>query len=112
MRRALAPTFAPAILATLLAVPAAANNAPSPAAAPPRPEEPGQLCRQAIQGAEREHGLPGGLLHAIARVESGRADPQTGAVAPWPWTVNAEGQGRFFATKAEAIAAVQELQAR
>ena len=31
---------------------------------------------------------------------------------PWPWTINAEGTGRFFESKAEAIAAVEALQAR
>jgi hypothetical protein len=41
----------------------------------------------------------------------GRADAQ-GIVHPWPWTINAEGEGHYFATKAEAIAAVQALQAR
>jgi hypothetical protein len=88
------------------ALPAAAN-------APARPEaDPGLLCRQAIQAAEREHRLPAALLHAIARVESGRADPRTGKVTPWPWTVNAEGEGRYFDSKPEAIAAVQALQAR
>ena len=34
-----------------------------------------------------------------------------GATA-WPWTINAEGQGRYFDTKAEAIAAVEALRAR
>ena len=29
----------------------------------------------------------------------------------WPWTIDADGQGAFFATKAEAIAAVRTLQA-
>jgi hypothetical protein len=45
-------------------------------------------------------------------VESGRRDPISGVVAPWPWTINAEGQGSFYDTKAQAIAAVQALQAR
>lgn len=31
---------------------------------------------------------------------------------PWPWTINAEGQGSFYDTKAQAIAAVRALQAR
>ncbi|MBK1658706.1 transglycosylase SLT domain-containing protein [Paracraurococcus ruber] len=75
------------------------------------PTGPALLCREAIQAAEREHRLPGGLLHAIARVESGRPDPAGGA-APWPWTINAEGQGRFFDSKEAAIAAVQALRAR
>lgn len=74
--------------------------------------EPGRLCRAAIQAAERAAGIPAQLLMAIARVESGRRDPDTGAFHPWPWTINAEGRGQFFPTKAAAIAEVQALQAR
>lgn len=69
-------------------------------------------CRAAISAAEREINIPAGLLHAISRVESGRRDPETGEVGPWPWVINAEGQGRFFPDKPAAIAAVRELQAR
>jgi hypothetical protein len=86
------------VLAGLLATPAAA--------------EPGRLCRAAIQAAEREAALPAQLLMAIGRTESGRRDPDTGAFHPWPWTINAEGRGHFFPTKAAAIAAVQQLQAQ
>lgn len=74
--------------------------------------EPGRLCRAAIQAVEREANLPAHLLTAIARVESGRRDPETGAFHPWPWTINAEGRGQFFPTRAAAIAEVQALQAR
>ncbi|MFC0408267.1 transglycosylase SLT domain-containing protein [Roseomonas elaeocarpi] len=69
------------------------------------------LCRAAIATAEREYGLPTGLLAAIGRVESGRRDPATGEFGPYPWTINAEGQGKFFPSKAEAIAEVRQLQA-
>lgn len=72
----------------------------------------GLLCRQAVDAAERSHAIPPHLLSAIALVESGRKDPETGGFSPWPWTVNAEGEGHFYATKAEAIAAVHALQAR
>lgn len=71
----------------------------------------GLLCRSAVAAAERSSGLPPHLLAAISRVESGRRDPATGAVHPWPWSVNAEGQGLFYATKAEAVAAVRAMQA-
>ena len=74
--------------------------------------EAGQLCRAAVAVAEREAGLPPALLAAIARVESGRRDAASGTVTPWPWTINAEGRGSFFPTKAAAIAAVRELQAQ
>lgn len=72
----------------------------------------GLLCRRAIAAAERAHGIPPHLLAAIGRVESGRRDPSTGTVNPWPWTINAEGEGRFFDTKQQAIAAVRVLQAK
>jgi hypothetical protein len=87
---------------------------PLPAlAAGPRPvPEPNPSCRPAIAAAEREGRLPHGLLLAIAQVESGRPDPRSGRLDPWPWTVDAEGVGQFFASRAEAVAAVRTLQAR
>ena len=69
-------------------------------------------CRQAITAAERVHALPPGLLGAIARVESGRRDPGSGAVDPWPWTADVDGAGAFFDSEAAAIAAVRRAQAR
>jgi hypothetical protein len=80
--------------------------------ATPAAAEQGRLCRAAIQAAERAAGIPAQLLMAIGRTESGRRDPETGAFHPWPWTINAEGRGHFFPTKAAAIAAVQQLQAQ
>lgn len=73
---------------------------------------PSRLCRPAIEMAERRHGIPSRLLHAIGRVESGRVDPATGQVNPWPWTANAEGQGFYFNTKAEAVATVTALRGK
>jgi hypothetical protein len=74
--------------------------------------QPGLLCQQAIETAAQTHALPPGLLAAIGRVESGRHDPISGALHPWPWTVDAEGQGAFYDSKEQAIAAVRGLQAR
>jgi len=73
--------------------------------------EPGLLCRAAIATAERANGIPPHLLAAIGRVESGHRDPVTGDWHPWPWTANAEGQGYFYDTKAQAVAAVRDMQA-
>lgn len=67
-------------------------------------------CLPAIATAERQTGLPAKLLGTIALVESGRPDPVSGRVAPWPWTINVGGTGHFYATKQDAIAAVQDLQ--
>jgi hypothetical protein len=72
----------------------------------------GLACRSAVGAAERGSGIPPHLLAAISRVESGRRDPVTGDFHPWPWTVNAEGQGFFYDSKAEAIAAVRGMQAQ
>lgn len=73
---------------------------------------PGQMCRPAIAAAEHAGAIPAQLMAAIGRVESGRLDPATRTMQPWPWTINAEGQGSYFDTKAQAIAAVNALQAR
>ena len=71
-----------------------------------------RICRKAVQEVERGSAIPRHLLAAIARVESGRRNPGNGSVAPWPWTINAEGQGRYLHSKAEAVAEVRILQAR
>ncbi|MEJ0019489.1 MAG: lytic transglycosylase domain-containing protein [Acetobacteraceae bacterium] len=70
------------------------------------------MCRSAVSAVERNSGIPAQLLASIARVESGRRDPASGAFHPWPWAVNAEGQGFFYPTKAEAVSAVRAMQAR
>ena len=70
------------------------------------------LCRAAISTVEEAKHIPDAFLSAIARVESGRANRATGTLAAWPWTINAEGSGSFFNSKAEAIVAVRALQAR
>ncbi len=93
------------LLLCLLPVPALARG---PVSVPP----PSAQCEVAITNAERGDRLPRGVLTAIAQVESGRPDLGTGRLHPWPWTVNAEGAGQVFASKAQAIAAVQGLQAR
>jgi hypothetical protein len=69
-------------------------------------------CTAAIATAERDGGIPAGLLAAIGQVESGRMDPVSGTVRPWPWTINAAGIDHFFASKAGAVAAVTALRAR
>lgn len=84
----------------------------SPASAGLGGSEPGLLCRMAIKQAEAGSSVPPGLLTGIARVESGRRDPVSGKLHPWPWTINAEGRGYYFDSKAEAIAFARSLQAR
>ncbi len=69
----------------------------------------GMVCRKAIAAAERSHGIPAHLLAAIARTESGRRDEATGTFNPWPWTINVDGQGSFYDTKAQAVAAATTM---
>ena len=70
------------------------------------------LCHQATAAAERVSGVPDQLLDAISRVESGRYDPSQGSVRAWPWTINAEGQGHFYSSRSEAVAAARQFIAR
>jgi soluble lytic murein transglycosylase-like protein len=101
--------FRSRLLCILLLLPAtSAAGRALPAATIPAPSA---LCRAAILLAERSAHVPDRLLDAIAAVESGRRDPVSGAVYPWPWTINVEGQGHFYDSKAEAIAAVKAFQA-
>ena len=52
------------------------------------------LCDRAAQEASRATGVPENVLRAITRTETGRA--KGGALQPWPWTVNMEGDGHWF----------------
>ncbi|MFV0512281.1 MAG: transglycosylase SLT domain-containing protein [Jhaorihella sp.] len=58
----------------------------------------------AASGAARKHGVPLDVLRAISRTETGRSG--AGGLQPWPWTVNMEGTGRWFASRDEARAHV------
>jgi soluble lytic murein transglycosylase-like protein len=79
------------------------------AQATPR-SDPSAQCEQAVREAEAKAHTPAGMLAAVGQVESGRPDPRTGRMRPWPWTIDADGAGQFFATKAEAIAATNALE--
>lgn len=86
---------------------AAAALAESGAESPPE-----RLCAEAIEREERRTALPANLLIAIAIAESGRYDRARRAMVAWPWTVHAEGRGRYFRSAREAGAAVRALSAR
>ncbi|SRR5579859_9970 len=70
------------------------------------------VCGQETARQERLMSIPDRLLHAISLVESGRWDAEHRASVAWPWTVMAEGEGRFLPSKAAAIAEVMKLKAR
>jgi hypothetical protein len=70
------------------------------------------LCAAETSRFERTYAIPERLLESVSMVESGRWSKERGKVMAWPWTINAGGQGRFFATKAEAVEAVRRLRAQ
>jgi hypothetical protein len=75
-----------------------------------------QFCRDEIAAVEQAERIPAHLLAAIAVVESGRQAPAQGEargeISAWPWTVMAEGKGRYLPSKEAAIAEVEGLRAR
>jgi hypothetical protein len=83
-----------------------------PAAAlarPVAPQSPAVFCETAIGATEHAAGLPPGLMMAIAVTESGRLDAEAQRRRPWPWTINAEGAGYYFATREQAVEAVRSF---
>ena len=100
-----------ALCLTLLPHLASAAGTRQAPPAPQQPPAPQALCESAITEAESRQTLPARVLQAIALRESGRVDPATGRVRPWPWTINYPGMGRFYDTREQAIAAVRDIQA-
>ena len=85
---------------------------PAPAASAQPFDDTRKFCAEQTARLERLEGIPRHLLRAISVAESGRWDEARQATFAWPWTVTAEGEGRFFATKAEAVDHVRALRAR
>lgn len=100
--------FCAALLGLTLALPGATRAGESLAT----PGSAWDLCTQATASAEAARALPPHLLTAIATTESGRWHPASSEILAWPWTVMAEGEGRFLPSKAAAIEEVRRLQAR
>ncbi len=64
------------------------------------------ICDAASAAAARTQSMPADALYAITLSETGRM--RGGKLRPWPWTVNMEGKGFWFDTRAEALAYVTE----
>ena len=69
----------------------------------------GQLCTRAIRAAERSLDLPQGLLMAVALTETGRRVGD--ALTPWPWAINAAGEGAWLEHRRAALERARALQA-
>ncbi len=61
----------------------------------------------AYQMIARENGLPAPLFYAVALTESGQRSLSQHRLRPWPWTLNVNGRGQFFASRKAAWRALQ-----
>ena len=99
--------LAPIVLIALVSATAPAQaNTPDQSGPQPGP------CAVAIKVAEKARSIPMHLLQAISLTESGRWSEHHNAFIAWPWTVMAEGRGRYLPSKEAAVAEVKALQAR
>ena len=69
------------------------------------------ICSHTTRAMEKKYHIKQHLLTTIASIESGRWNEKTQEKQAWPWTINAQGKGYFFNTKAEAVKKVRELRA-
>ena len=53
------------------------------------------------------HGIPSAVFYAVALAESGKSIDRCRAGRPWPWTLNVEGEGRYFETRQAALEALR-----
>jgi hypothetical protein len=70
------------------------------------------ICRFHTNLAENKFRIPKHLLTSISLAESGKWNKLRKEIIAWPWTITSEGQGRFYNTKAEALAKVEALKSR
>lgn len=69
-------------------------------------------CLNATTKLEDKYQIKEHLLTTISSVETGRWNKEMQQSLAWPWTVNSQGKGTFYKTKAEAVRAVERLQAQ
>ena len=87
--------------------PTARTGQPAPAL--PAQAAPSGLCIREILRAQLRHQIPGNLLLGIGLQESGMM--HEGELTIWPWTANAEGDGRYFTSPETAASWVRARQA-
>lgn len=92
----------PAMLALLVAGPLVGSPDEAAASA--------VLCDVAARHASDRTGVPLSVLRALSLTETGRR--RNDRSEPWPWTVNMEGKGLWFASRAAALTYVREEYAR
>lgn len=60
-----------------------------------------ETCDRAAATASQEYDIPLSVLRAVTRTETGRT--KDGNLEPWPWALNASGQGFWFESKSSAV---------
>ncbi|MCA0942224.1 lytic transglycosylase domain-containing protein [Salipiger pacificus] len=86
-----------------------AARAVEPGPALPAQAAPSGVCIREILRAQLRHQIPGNLLLGIGLQESGMM--HEGELTIWPWTANAEGDGRYFTNPETAASWVRARQA-
>lgn len=66
------------------------------------------MCSRYFPIYEKKYHMPSNLLRAVAITESGKWVKQLEKNVAWPWTINVEGRGYQFESKAQAIRAVKQ----
>ncbi len=79
----------------------------------PRPvaADPADLCLAAARDAAEATGVPLRLLVALSLTETGRKGA-SGGLEPWPWALNRGGESLWFASRDEALSALDEILAQ
>jgi hypothetical protein len=90
------------IAGILIALIAALGPAAPTSAGTAAEERAAALCERAILVGARRGGVPADVLRAVALTETGRTIG--GRLRPWPWAINREGEGHWFADRDEALA--------
>jgi glucokinase len=99
-----------AVLATTLLILCSAAAATGARAGTPQDSaDPETICARLTETAEKLMRLPRMLLHAVSLAESGRWNAEDRASSAWPWTVYAEGKGRYYPSREAALQAVRAL---
>jgi hypothetical protein len=60
-------------------------------------------CHKHIARAERDMGIPKGLLSAISIIESGKKTKEFKDLVAWPWVLNVDGKPEFHKSKTDAV---------
>jgi hypothetical protein len=70
---------------------------------------PAGVCDQAARDAAARTGVPLSILRAVSLAETGHTEPQSRQFSSWPWAIQSQNQGNWFADPQTALSYVREL---